>query len=586
MRIKVKAESDLADPIVRRKIIEEIRSQENKARKDRFYRFYQCYKDNTKRYVMEMLLAQFDRDTVEEMRYAVTNMGFARKVVDKLARVYNYGVTREAFINGEVSPELTKAVQEIVEECDINRIFKKTNRWLKRDKNCVQYITPRPVSLVDPALHTIKPIVLAPYLYDAVELEENREVPACFILSDYVAESGRIYYTLGDPSVRPVRISPLVSDGRGGELAPIPTDGRDATIADAPEDQREHHCHYIFWSDSYHFTCDHYGNILGEDGKPIEDQKAPPPNPIGMMPMVNYAEDQDNSFWAQGGDDLIDGAININAIITNIIHIAITQGYGQAWWSGAKPPRSLKLGPNKVILMEQPDTETPSPQFGFATANPPLGELRQLVEFYVALLLTTNNLSTSGISTTLGSAAAFPSGIAMMIDKAESMEDIEDQRQIFKDNEPRFWEIFARWQEFVERAPDMRLTDELRKARLPINVMVRPKFTEPQAIISEGERLDVLEKKQKLGLLSRLDLLRSEYPDYTDEQLVQKLADIIEDNLKAALESRKAMAANGITSPAQQAADQESAKGDEVPSTDEDGPESTPSDDENAPVEE
>lgn len=90
--MRIKSEEELLDADIRKKIIEEINSTENKQRKNKFYKFYQCYKDNTKDYVMRQMLKQFDRDTVNEMAYALTNLGFARKIVDKLARVYNCSV--------------------------------------------------------------------------------------------------------------------------------------------------------------------------------------------------------------------------------------------------------------------------------------------------------------------------------------------------------------------------------------------------------------------------------------------------------------------------------------------------------------
>ena len=55
---------------------------------------------------------------------------------------------------------------------------------------------------------------------------------------------------------------------------------------------------------------------------------------------------------------------------------------------------------------------------------------------YIALYLTTNNLSTSGVSTQLSGGNTLPSGVALILDKAESLEDVQDQRQVFIDKEP------------------------------------------------------------------------------------------------------------------------------------------------------
>jgi hypothetical protein len=529
--MRIKSEEDLLKSDVRKKIIDEINSTENINRKEKFYKFYQCYKDNTKEYVLRHIRAQFDQDTVNEMAYAITNLGFTRKAVDKLARVYNYGVEREVYVDDKLDEEATEALTKITKECDVNRVFKKTNRWLKRDKNTVQFIAPRKVSFdANDEKYTIKPTVLPAYLYDVVELDDNRELAGCYILSDFSPRhSKNMYYTTGDASIR------IRQPDENGNY-PY-SDGNDNLIADSAKDQENFSKgNYVFWSDKYHFTCNEKGIIVDEDGMPTTEVGL---NPIGVKPFVNYAEDQDNSFWAQGGDDLVDGSVSINAMITNIIHIAITQGYGQVVMTGPKLPRAIKLGPNKIVLLEQANTDEPKPEFKFESANPPLDELRQLVEFYVALLLTTNNLSTSGVSTTLNGGGTFPSGIAMMIDKAESMEDIEDQRQIFVDNEPTFWKIFAKWLEVLKSSKE--LVDDLADITLPVDFDVQVKYGQPTTIISESEKLDIMKKKKDLGLLSKLDMLRMEYPDLTDEQLLKKLQEITEEALQAQVEAQAAM---------------------------------------------
>ena len=517
--MKIKSELDLTNEATRMKIIEAIKLPENVARKDKFYKFYQCYKDNTREYVLRHILKQFDADTVEEMSYAITNLGFARKVVDKLARVYNYGVEREVYVNEEKDDELTEALSKLAKEIDANRLFKKTNRWLKRDKNCVQYLVPKEVNPdQEDSKKIIKPSVLPAYLYDVVEYESDREKAACYILSDYNPRRNQTYYTTGNPGIRPI-----VGDAQGN----FPyTDGIDSVIADSPSDQDDFKGNFIFWSDKYHFTCNEKGQLIDKDGNLTQEIGL---NPIGVKPFINYAEDQDNSFWAEGGDDLIDGAISINSMITNIIHIAITQGYGQAVVSGRNVPRVLKLGPNKVILLEQNNADDPVPNFKFETANPPLDQLKVLVEFYVALLLTTNNLSTSGVSSSLNAGGSFPSGVSMIIDKAESMEDIDDQRQIFVDNEPLFWEVYARWHAVLKSTKE--LTEDLDKITFPQAFSIMLKFGKPQAIVSENERLDAMKKKKDLGIVSKIDMLKMEYPDLSDEQLAKKIEEIFEEGV-------------------------------------------------------
>lgn len=512
--MKLSNEADILNQDVRLAIIKHIRSNENRMRKDEAFKRYQCYKDHVANYVEDALLKQFDTDTVREMSYCISNLGIVRKVIDKLARVYKYGVKREV-LDDEAG---TEAIQTAEKECNVNECFKKTNRILKLNKNCVQYILPKNYDMQGET-KTIKPMVLPPYLYDAIPSEDDETRAMAYVLSDYepYREPERITKTGIVATQTPANHSKNVIE--------LPVYSSGDVQGGKPDDEK---MQFIFWTENYHFTCDAKGNIISTD---IE-------NPIHMMPLVNYAEDQDGEIYAEGGGDLTRGAILINSMISNINHIAITQGYGQVVMSGKNLPRNMKVGPNKIVLLEYQEGE-PTPTFEFATANPPLDQLRALVEMYVALLLTTNNLSTSGVSTSMQGGVAFPSGIAMMIDKAESMEDVEDQRQIFIDNEQKFWDIFAAWHRVLKSQGV--LCEELAQVDFPEQLQVSVQYERPKAIETDKERLEVMKLKQELGLISKLDMLRAEYPNLSDEELQKKLENIMQEQLERMKQAQEAM---------------------------------------------
>jgi uncharacterized protein YlxP (DUF503 family) len=190
---------------------------------------------------------------------------------------------------------------------------------------------------------------------------------------------------------------------------------------------------------------------------------------------------------------------------------------------GKNLPRNIKIGPSKAILMEYQEGE-PAPDLGFATASPQIDALRNLVESYIALLLTTNNLSTSAVSSSLSNSTA-PSGIAMVIDKAESMEDVNDQRQIFIDNEPAIWRKINKW---IGVYGDS-LVDGLKGLSLPENfeedfVLI---FNEAPVIVSESEKLANLKARKELGIDSMVDLIMKDNPSFSMEQAEEKLKNIL-----------------------------------------------------------
>lgn len=512
--MKIMNEEQLLDQDVRCSILKEIRGSENVSRKNEAYRRYQQFKDNTDEMVIDQLALQFDLSTVVEMSYAISNVSLVKKVINKLARVYSDGVKRT--VAGDEA--VTQAIQALEGVLDFNTAMKKANKILKLQKNVAFYVKPCRTTEGEWYLSLIP---LQPYLYDAIPDPYDATKPLAYILSSYDTVETR--YTTSNPA-QVGRNSPIVQPVTLGPQA----DGTDQDIGD-PDDGKTDE--YVWWTSKYHFTTDCKGKIIGDPVYPqASTDQGKYANPISQLPIENFAIDQDDKFWAEGGRDLTTGGILVNSLISQTIHIGVMQGYGQFWMRGSKDglPRNLKVGPTKGIVMEYVKDD-PVPEIGFASANPQLQQLQQLVEMYVALLLTTNNLSTSGVATNLKGQSSFPSGIAMMIDKSESVEDVNDQRQIFKDKEPCIWQIIAKWLEVYRNS----LVDSLKSIQMPaVKPNLTLEFNQPMAIASEGDRLDNMKKRKDLGIASQLDLLMLDNPGLTKEEAQVKLQEI-QDQAKA-----------------------------------------------------
>lgn len=509
----MKSEQDLLNPAIRKSIIEEIECGENRARKREAFRRYEQLKDRTYFEVVELLVAQFAPETVRQMQYARSNISITRKVINKLAKVYNNGAIRTVKApedkpndSTEADPK-TKAIEETAEYLGLNSVMKKANRYLKLQRNTMLYVKPVKVSADNKWAPCVQ--ALSPFLYDVVPDPANPEKPLAVILSAYTPEKMKYYEVLGDPGVRPTTRAPEVI---------TPGDSVNQTIADTPEDEKgPEHGTFVWWTPNYHFTTNEKGEQIT-----VADQ-TDNTNPIRMLPFVNLADDQDGAFWAVGGEDLPDGGARINALLTHLNHIAVTQGYGQMVMTGKNLPKIIPVGPNQCIQLEY-DKEDPKPEVAFEGANPPLDSMMKTIEAQTALLLTTNNLSTSGFSLSLTDARQFASGIAMMIDKAESIEDTEEQALVFKSAEPKAWVIIFSWTD-VLKARGL-LVDELSKMPVDATTEVATTFPKPQPIQSESDQLDVLKKRKDLGLNTQLDLIMRDNPGMSKEEAQKKLDEI------------------------------------------------------------
>ncbi len=507
----ISQESDILKLETRAAILKSFEEGPNLARKAEAYKRYQCLKDNTDAYVLKLLLKQFDNLTVNEMQYAVTNISIARKIIEKLARVYANGVKR-TIADKPDDKEGQDAIEKMAKLLKLNKQMKKLNRFFKLFKNAAIHLKP---VLCENGKYEIQAKVLPPFLYDVVENPHNNEEGLVWVLSSYHAPEP-MNYVLGD-----------AAEARrgGGEVRQIEPNGVPPGIPvghDAEKEQQE----FIWWSPSYHFTTDGKGNL-----KPTADgTDAGTSNPIMELPIVNLSEDQDDCFWAKGGSDVADGCIKINAMLTNVNHIAVTQGYGQLVIKGKGLPKSFKVGPNHAIILDQENKDDPDPSASFISANPPIADLLRTVETAAALLLSTNNLSTKAVRASLQSTADFASGIAIMLDMAESNEDVEEQCDFFMEKEPEIWRKIALWHALYKGKEI--LTDRFSEVVLPDNPIVAASFPPAQPIITEKEELEAIQLRRDLGLNTDVELLMRDDPSLTEETAKIKLEKIISDKLE------------------------------------------------------
>jgi hypothetical protein len=498
-------ESDVLDPVFRKKVIKEIQSNENQQRKLEHFKRYEVYHDRVAKYTEDLMAKQFDATTIDEMKMSLTNISLCRKIVDKLARVYSNGVERQIKSKRDM-----KSLEVVEKHLCVNAKMKKANRYLELHNNVWMTCLPKPKKDRDGNVlyYDLKLAVLPPFLFDVIEDQDDREKAQCLILSNFNPENAAIMYDAPERNgKRGLDRSGTNSFQRG--------DGVDQTIADTPNDFDPRNQRYIFWTDSYHMTCDGNGAVVSAPEGML--------NPIQMIPGIALNKDQDGEYYSIGGSDLVDSCLLINSMMTNINHIGVQQGYGQAWMSGNNLPQKIQLGPTKVIKLETPPGGE-RPDFGFATSNPPLDQLKQLTTTQIALLLSTNNLSTSGVKVDLSSGVDFPSGIAMMIDKAESTEDVKDQAQIFLDNEKHLWEIAIAWIDAYEDSG--MLIEDLKGLSFSLDEF-HLKINEPHPIASESEKLENLKKRMELGINTKVDLIKIDDPQLTDEQAAAKLEAIM-----------------------------------------------------------
>jgi hypothetical protein len=493
-------------------VIKEIEGGENVARKREHLKRYEIYKDRTVKYVIEKLRRDGLREkTLNQMINRASNVSFCKKVVNKLARTYAGGVSRET--NDELT---TSQIMQLARLLETDAKMKKADRYRELSKNACVLTLPElneSESVGDQKKYNLKTSVLLPWQYDVIEDYGDREKMRVLVLSDF---DGSAYTGANSANA-------AYHESRPGQYG---GDGRDQVIADTPHDgASDGEKTYIWWSDSYHFTTNAAGDILPH----LSPERYE--NPISKLPGVKVAEDQDGEFWAMGGDDLIDGSVLINTIITDLLSIAFIQGWGQIVITGSGIPTDLAGGPHHAMVFNYDKENDPEPKVDVMSANPPIDQWLKIVEQYAALLLTTNDLAPSTVAMRLD-VSNFPSGVAMLIESSEAVNNIEIKQKDFSDVEREHWDINRRWHNYYYDTNSLASPfQEIGPIDLDAEVAI--KYHDIKPMITEKEKLETIKVRKDLGINEFIDLIKLDNPDMNQDEAEEKAARIAEEKANA-----------------------------------------------------
>lgn len=516
--MKLYSEEQILDVNIRKLIIEDIDSSANTSRRTESLKRQEVYKDNVIKYVLMKLQNEIsDPETVRIMSNRATNISIMKKIVNKLSKVYAAGCTREAITNKKVNQDLSQSVSYLALLLDFDARQKKADRYSRFQKNCLPWFMPERVYAEDGTeKYVIKMKVFSPWQYDAIENAKDPDCPLGIVLSDFSGSAGSGVMS-GPNQVNSTDAVRGVTYPNSALIA----QGSNAYTTDKNK-------HYVFWTNKYHLTCNAKGEII--TAITPEDYL----NPIGVLPGYPMGIERDENFWATGGEDLTDGSILINTILTDMLGIQFIQGWGQLVITGPKGvvSRTMKGGPHHALIFEYDSQKgQDKPTVDMVSTEVNIAGWLQGVESLVAFILSTNNLAPSAVANKLD-ATNVASGIAMLIERSESTEDIKDRQGDFARAERREWQIYAKWHNRLLESGV--LDDEFALVgALPEDMEVAVRFNQDPEVISESERLDNMQKKKDLGIVRQIELIMQDNPGISEEQAQAKLSEIMKERAAA-----------------------------------------------------
>lgn len=515
--LKLSSDEKILNEEFRRDYIENhIRSKENIARKREASLRHDLLKDKTRKHVIHRLEKELKPRTVQTMQHRASNISIFKKVVNKKARVFTEGVSRVVSAKTENEADRKRAeletiqVQALTEAMKLDTEMKRVNKYEEASKNCLLYIAPRKnieESGDEKELYDIAPEALFPYSYDVIPDEKNVTEARVVILSDFVDRNAEVDHT-------------IIADRPGEALV------NKQSYSDS---KKEDNLVYEWWSKKYHFFTNSKGKLIG-GGEGTND--------IQMLPFIDYSFDKNGCFWSEGGDDLSEGSILLNVIITDLLCISNNQGWGQLIITNAKDDtlQGQDQGVHYAMLFTKNQEDDESPDAKYISANPPLGDWINIVKTYLTLMLITNELSPKGVAGDLA-ADNIVSGISKILDEADYIADLTDTYQCYADKERLLWRRVIAWYSYLNDR--QALSQEFADVDAPESSDVILSFDQRKPIVSEKERTSIIKDRLAIGLDSMIDAVMRDDDSLTRAEAQAKLQRILKDNLEYMIEKRR-----------------------------------------------
>ncbi len=294
----------------------------------------------------------------------------------------------------------------------------------------------------------------------------------------------------------------------------------------------------IWWSDESHL-------VTNKKGEPIQGalkDNSEGENPYGIL-QFEYINESSNSVYPIQDDDLLAVSIAIPVLLTDLLFGMKYQCWAIIWTVGKFG--DIPFNPNSVISAEY-DADGNEPKLNTVKPDIDSDKMLNVVMALVSLLLTTKNLQAGSISDQVTAQNA-ASGIAKVLDSAESVEDKKDQQAYFLKAERGIFQklkiMMAYWKETRQLSTEMDM-------ELPEDFTISTVYQEPGSTMTEQEQVATSKAKIDAKLSTIKRELKNLYPDMKEEEIEKLYNEILDETAKIAGMSKAVMtgAKDGVES--------------------------------------
>lgn len=485
------ANLNLLDPYVRTQVIQDIENEENYSRKREAQRRFDVYRNRQDRYILERLQKEFSIKTVAEMR-TILSINLTEKIINTLSSIYKNAPKRE-FENATEKEK--EQIDNLYDYANFDPMMKMANRYYNLFDDLDILVVPKNGKIC------VRPMTKMGY--DIVPDANDPERPYALIINTFDLEMHKT-----------AESSNMITDDRTNYYN---QDNQNQKIAD-DDDRKAELSRYIVWTKDLHFTMNGKGEILGEVV----------PNPIGMLPIVNIALEKDNQYFVRRGSTIPNFAIEFSACLSDLSNIVKLQGYAQAVITSEKAPTDLRVGPNNIIWLQQDPNATKEPKFEFVSPNPDIAASLEFLETMLRLFLSSRDIDPKAISGKLDG-TKYSSGVERLLAMIDTFAASADDIDIFKNAEYELFDLMRAWSNVMQGVNDeSKLDDDLNISTISENVKMSISYKGPEAVKTDVEKLDVVERRMDRGLMSKKGAIM-ELDGVTEDMAEELLVEIQED---------------------------------------------------------
>jgi hypothetical protein len=470
----------------RLKVIQAIKDEQNTDRKARSLKECEIYNDDIRPYVLDYLRTRFSAGTVSEMPI-IASINLSQKIVNQEASIYK-NPPKRTFTN--LTDEQHEVALKIYEDMLADSVFLQANRFYRLQKQTHVKIFPMKGKLM-----------MKNYKNHQLDAEPDMMMPE--YANGYIFSGFDKFFGVEDRTYQD-------------------SDGVNSVIGDE-EDYEASTERYVVWAPEVHFVMNGHGEILTEETE----------NPLGeLTPVIDISTNKDNEYFVSYGNALSDFAVEFNGHLSSLAHVVDLQGFSQCVIKGDPDliPKNLTVGPNHIIYLPVNKDQGIDSDFEFASPNSDIQGSQSFVESLLSMFLSSRGVDPKTISGTANGEQAFSSGIERLLSMIEKFEASREDLSLFEKVEQRTWELVKAWHN-VLRDTDQ-LDDKYKTIEFPEDSEVIVGFSSPELVQTDKEKLEAIELKLNLGLISQR-MAVGEFHDTEDEDKIDEIMEEIEGEMDA-----------------------------------------------------